>query len=67
MCIRDRPSRSARKALLDPIRRRGWKHVPADKPEIPPEMESEIRARLKEDTEFFEALDSLLPSGTTIG
>ena len=61
------PSRSARKALLDPIRRRGWKHVPADKPEVPPGIESEIRARLREDTEFFEALDSHLPSGTMIG
>ena len=60
------PSRALRKTLLDPIRRRGWKHVPTSAPEILPEVEKAIRERLSDDTAFFESLGSLLPSEVII-
>ncbi len=60
------PNRALRKALLDPIRRRGWKHIPTNAPEILPEVEKAIRERLSDDTTFFESLESLLPSEVII-
>ncbi len=55
------PSRAVRRRLLDPIRRAGWKHVPAEKPKLISEIENTIRERLREDTEFFQNLSAELP------
>ena len=60
------PSRAVRRRILDPIRRAGWKHVPAEKPEISKEMENTIRDKLREDTEFFQNLSSNLPVGIIV-
>jgi len=61
------PSRAMRRTLLDPIRRRGWKFVPADEPVIDSAIEEMIRERLKEEIEFFESLDNSLPAESLIG
>ena len=60
------PSRAVRRSLLDPIRRIGWKHVPAEKPRLSSEMENKIRERLSEDTEFFQNLSAELPDGVIV-
>ena len=60
------PTRSLRKALLDPIRRMGWKHIPTKKNKVPEEIEEKIRSRLSEETHFFENLDSFIPSSVII-
>jgi hypothetical protein len=61
------PSRAMRRTLLDPIRRRGWKFVPADEPEIDSAIEEMIREKLREEIEFFESLNNSLPAGSLIG
>ena len=60
------PSRAVRRRILDPIRRAGWKHIPAEKPKISSDMENTIRERLREDTEFFQNLSSELPDGMIV-
>ena len=60
------PSRDLRKVLLDPIRRIGWRHVPAVKPEISPEDRKLICEKLSEDIEFFENLEKYIPASTII-
>ena len=60
------PSRAIRRRILDPIRRAGWKHVPAEKPHISSEMENTLRERLRVDSEFFQNLSSELPDGIIV-
>jgi len=60
------PSRALRRTLLDPIRRKGWKLVPADEPEITTVIEETIREKLREEIEFFESMETSLPAGSLI-
>jgi len=60
------PTRSLRKALLDPIRSRGWKYVPSEKQPIPDETSEKIRLNLSEDIEFFENLEKHIPKSVII-
>jgi len=60
------PTRSLRKALLDPIRSRGWKYVPSEKQPIPDETSEKIRLNLGEDIEFFENLEKHIPKSVII-
>ena len=60
------PSRGLRKALLDPIRSKGWKYVPSEKQEIPVETTEKIRSNLIQDIEFFENLEEQIPESTII-
>lgn len=60
------PSRTLRRALLDPIRRKGWKHVPADKPQLGPDFEEQVREYLRDDVRFFENLSTELPEGVVL-
>ena len=55
------PSRAIRRAVLDPIRRMGWKHTPAEKPRLGMDFEEEIKEALREEIEFYEGLTSELP------
>ncbi|MBN55118.1 MAG: hypothetical protein CMA79_01605, partial [Euryarchaeota archaeon] len=60
------PSRTLRRALLDPIRRKGWKHVPADKPQLGPDFEELVREYLRDDIGFFENISTELPDGVVL-
>ena len=60
------PSRAIRRAILDPIRRKGWKLVPADEPEITSTTEELIREKLREEIEFFESIETSLPTRALI-
>ncbi|MDB3855457.1 sulfotransferase [Euryarchaeota archaeon] len=60
------PSRQLRKLILDPIRRRGWKHIKTNKKLIPQQIEQHIREQLKEEISFFENLADHIPENTII-
>ena len=60
------PSRALRRTLLNPIRRKGRKLVPADEPEITTVIEETIREKLREEIEFFESMETSLPAGSLI-
>ena len=60
------PSRNLRKLLLDPIRRKGWKHVKMDKKPISAEVERYIKEQLSDEIHFFENLEDYIPSVTII-
>ena len=55
------PSRAIRRAVLDPIRRMGWKRTPAEKPQIGQVFGEDIRDALRQDIEFYEGLASEIP------
>ena len=60
------PSRKLRKLLLDPIRRRGWKHVKGTKRVIPTEIEEYIREKLSDEIDFHENLEAYISAKTII-
>ena len=60
------PTRGLRKALLDPIRSKGWKYVPSEKQQITQETSEKIRTKLIYDIEFFENLEEQILESTII-
>ena len=60
------PSRKLRKLLLDPIRRKGWKHIKTVKKSIPHDIEKHIKEQLLDEINFFENLEDYIPVDTII-
>ena len=60
------PSRSLRKALLDPIRSKGWKYVPSDKQPISDDLRSKMASMFAEDIEFFQSIQNYIPQSVVV-